>query len=112
MTSCCSRDILNSALVLNDIHEIGLDYQDLISEKHHQRFVSLLEMSLYEHFNFDRNDLGERDLIPQEYYSYGENESMNMNSMQSLHMNYNYNQPLFFPDFQNNNQSKTTFSNI
>ena len=35
-----------------------------------------------------------------------------MNSMQSLHMNYNYIQQPFFPDFQNNNQSKTTFSNI
>ena len=27
-----------------------------------------------------------------------------MNSMQSLHMNYNYIQQPFFPDFQNNNQ--------
>ena len=81
-----SRDILTSALVLNDIPEMGLDYHDLMSHK-----------------TIDNAEYEEREVRSQYFQSYEE----------MTDLSYNYSNYLYLQQQQqdlNNNHSKPTFS--
>ena len=98
------RDILTSALVLNDIPEMGLDYHDLITHKtmDNERLVNWPEKVLDSFFLlFLRSDYDERELQSQYFQSYEE-----MNDLSYNYRNYLYLQQQQQQQDMNNNQSK------
>ena len=106
-----SRDILTSALVLNDIPEMGLDYHDLMAHKsiENDRWVGWLAELQYSSLLLLRSDYEERELRSQYFQSYDEMTDLSYNYSNYIYLQQQQQQQQQQQDM-NNNHSKSTFS--